>query len=347
MSSAAQHHPLVIVPSELEYFTQLPGMLQAAGCTVQQAGDRATFARLIGEADVVLTSVFLGVDRASLAGARRLRGVVSLVIGVDTIDVRACTEMGVIVANGAVPENSVGAAEGAALLIVALLKGLKLKETALRSGAWRPPGSVSNLVWRKTVGIIGVGSIGRQVAERFQGWDVTVLGCGPHLTPETAPAGMKVVGLSQLLHESDVVSVHALLSAETRGLIGARELALMKSSAYLVNTARGGVVDELALADALRAGSLAGAAIDVWPDEPPPRDHPLFALPPERVILTGHCIGHGAEQLPAIVEAAVENVTRAARGELPRYVVNPEVIPAWRERLARLGQRRMNLHRAP
>jgi phosphoglycerate dehydrogenase-like enzyme len=330
--------PVVIVPAELEYFTHLPGMLEDAGCTVRQAGDRATLARLIGAADVVLASAFLGVDRASLAEAPRLRAVVSLVIGVDTIDVPACTEMGLIVANGAVPENSVGAAEGAALLIVALLKGLKLKEAVLRSGAYRPPVSASNLVWRKTVGLVGVGRIGRLVAERLEGWDVNLLGYSPHLTPETAPPGMRVVSLHELLEASDVVSIHALLSAETRGLIGAAELALMKPSAYLVNTARGGIVDELALAEALRASRLAGAAIDVWPDEPPPLDHPLYTLPPERVILTGHCIGHAAEQLPAISEAAVENVARAARGELPRYAVNPEVIPAWRERIARLDR---------
>lgn len=333
-------HPLVIIPAELEYFTRLPAMLQDAGLAVRQASpdNRAELARLIPEADVFLASVFLGIDRELLASATRLRGVVSLIVGVDTIDVAACTERGLIVANGAVPENPVGMAEAAVLLIVALLKGLKLKEAALRSGSWRAPGSTSNLVWHKTVGILGVGRIGRRVAEHLQGWDVTVLGCSPHLTPETAPPGMKVVSLNELLRESDVVSIHTVLTAETRALIGGPELALMKPSAYLVNTARAGIVDERALADALREGRLEGAAIDVWPEEPPPLDHPLFSLPPERVILTGHCIGHGGELMPAMMDAAVENVTRIARGELPRYLVNPEVIPAWRQRLSTLEQ---------
>jgi phosphoglycerate dehydrogenase-like enzyme len=338
MSGSSVRLPLVIVPSELEYFARLPSLLEDAGCLVGQAEDRATLSHVIGDADVVLASVFLGVDRESLAAARRLRGVVSLVIGVDTIDVRACTEMGLIVANGAVPENSVGAAEGAALLIVALIKGLKLKEAAFRAGSWRPAGNPSNLVWRKTVGIVGVGKIGCLVAERLQGWDVRLLGYGPRLTAETAPQGMQAVSLRQLLEQSDVVSIHASLSPETRGLIGASELGMMKPSAYLVNTARGGIVDEGALADALREGRIAGAAIDVWPEEPAPLDHPLLALPPDRLILTGHCIGHAAEQAPAIMEAAVENITRAARGEVPRYVVNPEVIPAWNERIARLDR---------
>jgi phosphoglycerate dehydrogenase-like enzyme len=338
--SDAIPRPVVVVPAELEYFSHLPAMLGAAGCTVRQAGDPATLASTILDADVVLASVFLSVDRASLAEARQLRGVVSLVIGVDTIDVGACTEMGLIVANGAVPENPIGMAEATVLLVAALVKGLKSKEIALRSGVFRPPGNPSNLVWRKTVGIVGVGRIGRMVAERLQGWDVNLLGYSPHLTVETAPPGMRVVGLPELLRESDVVSIHAPLSAETRGLIGSRELALMKPTGYLVNTARGGIVDELALADALREGRLAGAAIDVWPDEPPPLEHPLFGLPPGRVILTGHCIGHAAEQVPALAEAAAENVTRVARGEVPRYVVNPEVIPAWRERIALLDRER-------
>ena len=331
--------PLAIIPGELEYFTELPRMLENAGFAVRQADGPDALNSVIGDADVMLASGFLGVNREQLTAANRLRGVISLIIGVDNVDVQACTDLGIIVGNGAVPQNPIGTAEGAVLLIVALLKGLKLKENAVRSGGYRPSGDASNLVWRKTVGIIGVGRIGRAVAERLQGWDVNLLGCGPHLTPETAPPGMTVVGLEELLRESDVVSIHAVLNPETGGLIGPRELALMKPSAYLVNTARGAIVDEMALAIALREGSLAGAAIDVWSQEPPQPDHPLFSLPPDRVILTGHCIGHAAEILPALANSAVESLTRVFHGELPLYMVNPEVVPAWRERLARIDGR--------
>jgi phosphoglycerate dehydrogenase-like enzyme len=336
--TTAMPTPLAVIPAELEYFTELPRMLGDAGFAVRQADGPDALSSAIGDADVLLASTFLAVNREQLTAGSRLRGVVSLVIGVDMIDVRACADLGIMVANGAVPENPVGMAEAAVMLIVALLKGLKLKENALRSGGWRPEGGASNLVWRKTVGIVGVGRIGRGVAERLRGWDVNLLGCGPHLTPQTAPPGMRVVGLEELLRASDVVSIHAPLKAETRGLIGAHELAVMKPTAYLVNTARGGVVDEIALAAALQAEQLAGAAIDVWPQEPPPPDHPLFSLPPDRVILTGHCIGHAAEIVPALANAAVENMTRVFHGQLPLYAVNPEVVPDWRKRLARLDR---------
>jgi len=269
--------------------------------------------------------------------ASRLRGVVSLVAGVDMIDRAACDENGLLIANGPVPENSISTAEATIALVMALITGLKMKETALRAGGWRPPGgTVSNLLWHKTVGIVGVGRIGRAVAARLQGWDVNLLGYGPRLTPETAPPGMTVVDLRTLLRESDIVSLHAGLNEQTRGMIGPDELALMKPTAYLVNTARGALVDELALADALRAGRLAGAAIDVWREEPVPPDHPLLSAPPDRVILTGHCLAHSGELVPAMMEAAIENIGCMVRGELPRYVVNPEVIPAWRTRLAAL-----------
>jgi len=339
-TTTTSHAPIVVIPTELEYFTELPSELEAAGCMVRRPRDptdRHELMALVRDADVFLASVFLGIDRELLLSAPRLRGVVSLVIGVDTIDVPTCDELGLIVANGAVRENPVSAAEGAVLLILTLLKGLKAKEQALRAGTWRPTIGESNLVSRKTVGIVGLGNIGRRVAERLQGWEVTLLACGPHVTPESAPPGVEAVSLEELLRRSDVVSIHARLTPETRGLIGSRELALMKPSALLVNTARGAIVDELALAEALRHGRLAGAAVDVWSQEPPPPDHPLLAVRSDRVILTGHCVGHGAEMVPAMIEAAVENVTRIAHGELPRYLVNPDIIPAWRARLTTLG----------
>src|SRR5687768_13019114 len=183
-----QGPPIVVIPGELEYFSDLPERFREAGCEVRQPRmplDRAEVAALVRQADVFLASVFLGIDRELLESAPRLRGVVSLIIGVDTIDVRACTDLGLMVANGAVPENPVGTAEGAVLLIISLLKGLKVKEQGLRGSGWRAPGLPANLVWRKKVGLIGFGRIARLVAERLQGWDVQVLAHSPHLTPET------------------------------------------------------------------------------------------------------------------------------------------------------------------
>jgi len=145
-----------------------------------------------------------------------------------------------------------------------------------------------------------------------------------------------LVSLEDLLRRSDVVSIHTPLTKQTRGLLGAKELAMMQPSAFLLNTARGGIVEEQALADALNQGIIAGAAVDAFTQEPAPPDNPLWTVDPERIIRTGHNIGHGLEQQPKFVEAAVQNVLREAEGELPLYVVNPEVEGRWRERLAQI-----------
>jgi D-3-phosphoglycerate dehydrogenase len=186
----------------------------------------------------------------------------------------------------------------------------------------------------KTVGLVGLGRIARGVVQRLAGWDVQVVACDPYVAQAAAPAGVRMVALDELLRESDVVSVHTTLTPETRHLIGARELSLMKPTAFFINTARGGMVDEAALYEALAAGRLAGAALDAFELEPLPLDSPLRSLP--NVILTPHMIGHTREIFDAIPPAAIENVERLMRGEPPLYWRNPEVEPRWRERLARL-----------
>jgi phosphoglycerate dehydrogenase-like enzyme len=128
-----------------------------------------------------------------------------------------------------------------------------------------------------------------------------------------------------------------MLTPGTRGMIGRREIGLMKPEAYLVNTSRGHIVDEHALADALNAGRLAAAAVDTFALEPTPLSNPLFEVDPDRLMLTGHCIAHSARIPGLLVDAAEENVLREASGEVPEYVVNPQVIVAWQERLARLA----------
>jgi D-3-phosphoglycerate dehydrogenase / 2-oxoglutarate reductase len=140
------------------------------------------------------------------------------------------------------------------------------------------------------------------------------------------------VPLDVLLTTSDVISIHTPRTKETRGLIGRRELGLMKPTAILINTSRGGVVDERALAEAIDAGQLAGAALDVFEQEPVDMDNPLFQCDPFRVLLTPHSIGHNVESGPAGVELAFQHVARVLAGELPANVENREVIPRWKAR---------------
>lgn len=330
----------VVLPLESGTFRDLPSHLRAAGLEpvgIQTPTDRATVASLLRDADAVIVTPRISIDRDMLAASPRLRAVVSAVIGVDTIDVDACTEAGIVVANGAVPENYLGMAEATVMLILVLLKDLKAKERSLRTGNWRLVRNNAFMLKGKTVGLIGAGRIARGVATRLQGWDVRIIGYDPYVPAETmASAGIEPVSLEDLLRQSDVVSVHVVLTPETRGIISAREIALMKPTAYLINTSRGEAVNEADLARALKEGRIAGAAIDVFAQEPVNMDNPLFEVDPERLILTGHCVGHSVEQGPALVAAAVENVARAIRGEDPLYIVNPAVLPRWRERLARL-----------
>ncbi|MBV9547625.1 MAG: dehydrogenase, partial [Chloroflexi bacterium] len=312
--------------------------LRAHGCDVQTFSGREQLAALIREADVVVGSPAqkFQVDGTILSTGTRLRAVNSMVIGTEIIDVDACTELGILVANGAIAENFLGVAESTVMLILALTLDLKAKERTLREGtSFRPSSTRSALLNGRTIGLIGLGRVGRAVAERLQGWNVRLLGYDPYV--DGAPLAVELVQLDELLRSSDIVSIHVALNNSSRGLLGARELALMPPHAYLLNTARGNVVDEPALAEALNSGRLAGAAVDAWTQEPTPRDNPLLSVDPDKIIVTGHCIAHSARLPSLLVDAAEENVLRELRGEVPRFVVNPAVLTTWNARVAALA----------
>jgi phosphoglycerate dehydrogenase-like enzyme len=306
---------------------RLEERLQAAGheIVVTDRWTDSDLARLFGDVDVVVASPARVYPAELFQAAPRLRLITSPVIGVDTIDIQAATEFGVLVANCPTAENIIGVAEATIMLMLALLLNLKLKERSLREGHFRPR-HASHILHGRTVGLIGYGRIARAVEQRLQGWGVKVQASDPYVSG--------TLNLDELLRTSDVVSIHVVLTAETRNMIGERELGLMKQSAILVNTSRGGVIVEAALAQALDSGRLAGAALDVFQQEPINMDNPLLRCDPDRVILTPHAIGHNLETLPTGVQMAYDNIDRALRGELPQSVINPEVIPAWRRRLA-------------
>jgi phosphoglycerate dehydrogenase-like enzyme len=194
------------------------------------------------------------------------------------------------------------------------------------------------MVQGKTIGLIGFGRAGSAVAARLHGWEVRILVADPYADPAViTAAGAELAPLETVLREADVISLHAFLSPETQGLIGEAELRQMKDSAYLVNLGRGGLVDQPALIRALQEGWIAGAALDVFATEPLPADSPLRAIPPERLIMTPHVAGFSREGEEAGPRTVFENLKRGLAGEPPLYLLNPAVLPAWRERLARLG----------
>jgi D-3-phosphoglycerate dehydrogenase len=220
-----------------------------------------------------------------LAAGPALRVVTRAGVGTDNIDVPAATERGIVVLNTPGP-NTIAAAEHTLALTLALLRHVPRADASLRAGRWERKAFVGRELARKTLGVLGLGRIGREVALRARAFGMELLVYDPYVGPAAAEAvGARAVGLDDLLARADIVTLHLPLLPETAGLLGARELARMKRGAYLVNCARGGLVDEAALAEALASGALAGAALDVFEREPP-TGSPLLGLP--NVVVTPH-----------------------------------------------------------
>jgi D-3-phosphoglycerate dehydrogenase len=276
--------------------------------------------------EVIVVSHMDSCPAEIIAMAPRLRGIVSAVIGLDTVDLAAADERDLLVAHGATEENYLGVSEATVMLIGALLLDLPGKERVLRTNA-SESGMGGRMVRGKRIGLVGLGRAARGVLQRLQGWEVEVVAHDPYL--HDAPPGVRMVSLPELLATSDVVSLHVMLSAATRRMIGEEELKLMKKDAYLINTARGAMVDENALVRVLETGAIAGAALDVFEEEPLPNDHPLRDL--SNVILTPHAIGHSHELWEAIPRVAAEQALAILAGEVPRFVANSHVLPRWKD----------------
>jgi phosphoglycerate dehydrogenase-like enzyme len=233
------------------------------------------------------------------------------------IDLAAAAERGVIVAKAA-GGFSTGAAELTIGLAIALMRQIPGADTAVKRGEWRTP--LTQVLHAKTLGVIGLGHVGRHVAKIAHALDMRVLAWSPRLTDAAALAvAAERRELDQLLRESDVVSIHLTLAAESRGLLDVRRIGLMKPTAYLINTARGPIVDEAALIAALAEGRLAGAGLDVFDNEPLPAGHPLTKLP--NVILTPHLGWPTDEAYTRFADAAAGVLIDYLDGrEVPRFV---------------------------
>jgi len=259
--------------------------------------------------------------------------VVKSSIGIETVDVDAATDLGILCCNSPTPENYMGVAEATLGLMVALFKRLKFNEAFMRNGGWKELQNRGTLMLGKTVGIIGVGRIGQNVVKRLGAWGMKVLGYDPYVKQETvASLGIKMISLDELLKESDLVTLHVVLTRETRGMIGMRELKLMKPTAFIVNTSRGPAIKEADIVQALNEKIIAGAALDVFDEEPMPMDNPLRQIDPYRLILTPHNIGANPGSSEAGQRMAAQSMLAILDGKVPDTVVNPLVIPRWKER---------------
>jgi phosphoglycerate dehydrogenase-like enzyme len=258
-----------------------------------------------------------GIDRAALQAADCLQVIARYGVGVDNVDLAAAKEKGITVTNtpGA---NSVSVAELTIGLILSLARHLPEAAAATRAGGWPRLTGIS--MEGKTVGLLGLGSVGKQVARRLQGFDCQVIAYDPQVDPAFALAnGVILLPFEQVVSQSDFLSLHLPLLAETRGMVNRGFLEKMRPGAYLINTSRGELIDEPALVEALQAGRLQGAALDVFPKEPPPSDHPLLKL--SQVLVTPHCASHTDGAMNAMGRMALKDCLAVLSGQKPQYPV--------------------------
>jgi glyoxylate reductase len=305
-------------------------LAREAEVEVWPGDDSPPSAELLAEArrsQGLLVNIADRVDAAVIEAASELRIVSQLAVGYDNIDIAAATRRGVLVTNtpGVLTETT---ADMAFALLLAQARRLPEADRAIRQGQWgewKPWFLLGRDLTGKTLGIVGLGAIGQAMARRSLGFGMRVVYTSRQRKPEAeASLGLEWLDLPRLLAQSDYVSLHMALSAETRGMIGAAQLAQMKPDAVLINTARGGVVDQAALLAALREGRIGGAGLDVFESEPLPPDDPLLGL--DNVVVAPHLGSATVETRTRMSDLAVDNLLAFFRGERPPCVVNAELL---------------------
>jgi phosphoglycerate dehydrogenase-like enzyme len=259
--------------------------------------------------------------------------------GYDKIDLDACTRNDVAVFNAPMALNH-STASAALMFLLVLAKKLPQQERITRLGRWDLQSKVmGGELQGRTLGIVGLGHSGRELVRLVTPFQMRISAYSPHAdAAEAARLGVELADLGEVLRQADFLSLHCRLTPQTRGLIGAAELAKMKPTAYFVNVARGELVDQAALAEALRSGHLAGAGLDVFEHEPPPPDEPLLHL--DNVVVTPHWAASTADVWRATANAMIDGMLRAATGRVPENVVNPSVLerPGFGAKLRRFSE---------
>ena len=289
------------------------------------------------------------ITRRVLEAAPDLRIVAKSTVGVDEIDVDACTELGILVTHAPVESNWGNIAEVTVTMMLASLKRLQQQDTTIKQGGWWTADRQGAYVGTRqsdgyvgiTLGIIGLGRIGARVAHLMRPWNINILAYDPYIPDyRFLEAGAKPVDLETLLRQSDVVTMHVVLTKETRHMMGTKEFSMMKPTAYFINTSRGEAVDEKALCDAIQEGVIAGAGLNAFEEEPLADDSPLRQLG-DKVLLRPH---GGTPLRIAGAEAPVgrtvgqntewvnTDILKALRGDLPVHIFNRDAIPRWLER---------------
>jgi D-3-phosphoglycerate dehydrogenase len=273
----------------------------------------------IADYDALVVRSQVQVDADLIAAGHRLVVVGRAGVGVDNVDLDAATRAGITVVN-APTGNTIAAAEHTLALLFALARRIAAADASVRRGEWKRSQFTGNELRGRTLGIVGLGKIGQAIADRARALEMSILGVDPYVTAEQAALhGVELVDFDALLARSDVVTVHVPLTRATRGLIGLDAVTKMKPGAVILNVARGGIVDEAAVASALADGKLGGAVIDAFEREPLPVDSPLWSAP--NTILTSHVSAASPSYSAHVARLFVENTRRVEAGMPPLNAV--------------------------
>jgi phosphoglycerate dehydrogenase-like enzyme len=324
--------------------------LEAAGCELKLSN--ISWHKLTGNMDIVGdveedTAALLGVavrkipiTREIMLKSPSLRVVAKYTVGTDDVDVEAATELGVLVTHCPTEANWSGVAEGTMAMMLTLLKKVRERDVYVKEGKWRDDSLQGIYLGRRqdgyggiTVGIIGLGRIGSRFADLLAPWRVRVVAYDPYQGDQQfIHHDVERVKLNDLLEQSDVVTLHTNLTSETKDFMDAKKFQKMKNSAYFLNASRGAVVDENALINALNSGQISGAAIDVFEEEPLPKQSALIKLG-NKILLSPHVITFNTGAgLTTAIPWATEHVLQALKGVVPSHVYNEEVIEEWTKR---------------
>ncbi|MBL8148103.1 MAG: hypothetical protein JNL34_17125 [Anaerolineae bacterium] len=303
-------------------------VLKAAGDSITYAADgqitREALLAAVPDADALVIRSAHKIDAEVLHAAPKLKIIARAGVGVDNVDIPLATELGIVVVN--TPDgNTISTAEHTFGLMLALARHIPQAHASMNAGKWDRK-SFSGVELRgKTLGVVGFGRIGRAVAKRALAFEMTVVAHDPFLTTDlVADLGVKLVSLDELFHSSDFITLHALLTAENHEMINRESLARMKRGVRIIDAARGALINEADLAEALQSGQVAGAALDVYAEEPPKPDNPLLHLP--NVVHTPHLAASTEDaQITVSVDAAKLVVDALLRDDV-KNVVNPAVL---------------------
>jgi len=307
-----------------DFFRQLSKVAELSFENKEGGYTEDDLVEMIGPYDAVMITSQHAITSRVIAAATKLRIIVKRGAKPENVDYEAATKKGIVVA-WTPGVNYVAVAEHALMLMLCLAKKTIPQMERLRGGSWRESDAGLQELCGKTIGIVGLGGIGRVLCRMVGGFDVKFLAYDPYISPAQAKeVDVNLVGLEDLLRQSDYVTLHATLTEETRHLIGEKELSMMKKTAHLINTARGGLIDESALLKALREGEIAGAGLDVFEPEPPKHENPLLHLP--NVVVMPHMAGWSDEAVYREQKEAALEIKLVLEGESPRYPINPEAL---------------------